>query len=191
MKTIKRYANRRLYDAETSKTITLDEVAAYLRSGQDLQVIDSLSGEDITSKVLGQTFLKIHEPNSNEPFVNFILKALIRESEQGFFNVVKKLFFSGIGIAKMQQKERNDVIENLLKTGKISKTTENHLEKLVAQSQIEVDNFLGGVMGKIEEVRGKVESSLKNVLEPVDKQKEIDRLKSEIIELKKQLEETK
>ncbi|HNL11066.1 MAG TPA: polyhydroxyalkanoate synthesis regulator DNA-binding domain-containing protein, partial [Turneriella sp.] len=58
MKLIKRYANRRLYDPETSRTITLDEVAQYVRDGIDIKVVDNTNGEDITRKVLGQTFLK-------------------------------------------------------------------------------------------------------------------------------------
>ena len=43
-KEIKRYANRRLYDAETSKTITLEDVADCIKNGYDVKVIDFYPG---------------------------------------------------------------------------------------------------------------------------------------------------
>ena len=52
--TIKKYANRRLYDTESSSYITLDRLAAMIREGRDFEVVDAKSGEDITDQVLTQ-----------------------------------------------------------------------------------------------------------------------------------------
>lgn len=52
--TIKKYANRRLYDTESSAYITLDRLAAMVREGRDFEVVDAKSGEDITRTVLTQ-----------------------------------------------------------------------------------------------------------------------------------------
>jgi polyhydroxyalkanoate synthesis repressor PhaR len=52
--TIKKYANRRLYDTESSAYITLDKLAAMIRDGRDFEVIDAKSGEDITHQILTQ-----------------------------------------------------------------------------------------------------------------------------------------
>jgi polyhydroxyalkanoate synthesis repressor PhaR len=52
--TIKKYANRRLYDTESSAYITLDKLAAMIREGRDFEVIDAKSGEDITHQILTQ-----------------------------------------------------------------------------------------------------------------------------------------
>jgi polyhydroxyalkanoate synthesis repressor PhaR len=52
--TIKKYANRRLYDTESSSYITLDKLAAMIRDGRDFEVIDAKSGEDITHQILTQ-----------------------------------------------------------------------------------------------------------------------------------------
>ena len=51
---IKKYANRRLYNTETSSYITLDHLATMTREGRDFQVFDARSGEDITRSVLTQ-----------------------------------------------------------------------------------------------------------------------------------------
>jgi polyhydroxyalkanoate synthesis repressor PhaR len=52
--TIKKYANRRLYDTESSAYITLDRLAAMVREGREFEVIDAKTGEDITRQVLTQ-----------------------------------------------------------------------------------------------------------------------------------------
>lgn len=52
--TIKKYANRRLYNMATSTYITLADVAAMVRAGQEFVVVDARSGEDITRSILTQ-----------------------------------------------------------------------------------------------------------------------------------------
>lgn len=52
--TIKKYANRRLYNMATSTYITLADVAAMVRAGQDFAVVDARTGEDITRSILTQ-----------------------------------------------------------------------------------------------------------------------------------------
>jgi polyhydroxyalkanoate synthesis repressor PhaR len=55
---IKKYANRRLYNTETSSYITLDHLAAMTREGRDFQVFDARTGEDITRSVLTQIVME-------------------------------------------------------------------------------------------------------------------------------------
>ena len=52
--TIKKYANRRLYDTESSTYITLDRLALMVSEGREFEVVDAKSGEDITRQVLTQ-----------------------------------------------------------------------------------------------------------------------------------------
>ena len=52
--TIKKYANRRLYDTESSTYITLDRLSAMVREGREFEVVDAKTGEDITRQVLTQ-----------------------------------------------------------------------------------------------------------------------------------------
>lgn len=54
MPTIKRYANRKLYDTETKRYVTLDDLAAFIRQGEDVRVVDHATGEDLTSQTLFQ-----------------------------------------------------------------------------------------------------------------------------------------
>ncbi len=54
---IKKYANRRLYNTETSSYITLDHLAAMTREGRDFKVVDAKTDEDITHNVLTQIIM--------------------------------------------------------------------------------------------------------------------------------------
>ena len=51
---VKKYANRRLYNTETSSYVTLDDLAGMVRDGRDFVVYDAKSGEDLTRSVLTQ-----------------------------------------------------------------------------------------------------------------------------------------
>jgi polyhydroxyalkanoate synthesis repressor PhaR len=55
---IKKYPNRRLYDTSAGKYVNLDDLAAMIRQGADLQVVDARSGEDITRVVLTQIIVE-------------------------------------------------------------------------------------------------------------------------------------
>ena len=55
---IKKYANRRLYNTETSSYITLDHLATMTREGRDFQVFDARTGDDITRSVLTQIVME-------------------------------------------------------------------------------------------------------------------------------------
>jgi polyhydroxyalkanoate synthesis repressor PhaR len=65
---IKKYENRRLYDATNSRYINLEEVAQLVQKGFDVQVVDAASGEDITRVVLTQIIAEgAKTPDSNFP----------------------------------------------------------------------------------------------------------------------------
>jgi len=70
--TIKKYANRRLYDTESSSYITLDRLAAMIREGRDFEVVDARSGEDITHQVLTQIIVDEEARGSTLLPVNFL-----------------------------------------------------------------------------------------------------------------------
>ena len=74
--TIKKYANRRLYDTESSAYITLDRLAEMVREGREFQVVDAKTGEDITRQVLTQIIVDEEARGSTMLPVNF-LKQLI------------------------------------------------------------------------------------------------------------------
>ena len=55
---LKKYANRRLYDTEQSRYVTLEEVADTIKTGRRVEVVDAKSGEDVTAFILTQIVLE-------------------------------------------------------------------------------------------------------------------------------------
>ena len=82
---IKKYANRRLYNTQTSKYITLDFLAELTRKEQDFKVVDARTGEDITHNVLTQIIMEEEANGQNLLPVNFLKQiiAMYGNSMQG------------------------------------------------------------------------------------------------------------
>ncbi|MDI1430876.1 polyhydroxyalkanoate synthesis regulator DNA-binding domain-containing protein [Polyangium sorediatum] len=55
---VKKYGNRRLYDTEASRYVTLEEVEARVRRGDDVEVVDAKTGRDLTQATLAQIILE-------------------------------------------------------------------------------------------------------------------------------------
>ncbi len=83
---IKKYPNRRLYDTEISSYITVDEVRQLVVDGEDFEVRDAKTGEDLTRTVLLQ-IISEHEDKGQPLFSTKLLSQFIRfygDSMQGF-----------------------------------------------------------------------------------------------------------
>jgi polyhydroxyalkanoate synthesis repressor PhaR len=69
---IKKYANRRLYDTESSSYITLERLAEMVRQKRDFKVVDAKTGEDITHNVLTQIIMDEESRGSTMLPINFL-----------------------------------------------------------------------------------------------------------------------
>jgi polyhydroxyalkanoate synthesis repressor PhaR len=69
---IKKYANRRLYNTESSSYITLEYLAEMVRQRREFQVVDAKSGEDITHNVLTQIIMEEESRGKTMLPVNFL-----------------------------------------------------------------------------------------------------------------------
>ncbi|MCZ6455453.1 MAG: polyhydroxyalkanoate synthesis repressor PhaR [Alphaproteobacteria bacterium] len=70
--TIKKYANRRLYNTATSKYVTLDDLSGMVKSGVDFVVVDAKSGADITRSVLTQIIFEEEGKGQNLLPIKFL-----------------------------------------------------------------------------------------------------------------------
>lgn len=120
MKLIKRYANRRLYDADTSQTITLEDVAKMIQDGEEVRVIDNVNGEDITNRVLGQTFLKVSLEQQNLEFSSFLLTSLIKEVSTNVTGLLSRLVQGGIGMAGLTRERLEKIVQTMVEKGELA-----------------------------------------------------------------------
>ena len=75
---IKKYANRRLYNTGTSTYVTLEDLAAMVKAGQDFVVYDAKTGEDITRSVLTQIIFEQENKEGQNLLPITFLRQLIR-----------------------------------------------------------------------------------------------------------------
>jgi polyhydroxyalkanoate synthesis repressor PhaR len=76
--TIKKYANRRLYNTGTSTYVTLEDLAAMVKTGEDFVVYDAKTGEDITRSVLTQIIFEQENKEGQNLLPIAFLRQLIR-----------------------------------------------------------------------------------------------------------------
>lgn len=74
-KVIRRYANRKLYDTETSKYTTLKAIVGEVTSGRDVQVVDNVSKEDITVPTLLAAIVETDDGTTQTETLVDILRA--------------------------------------------------------------------------------------------------------------------
>ena len=98
---IKKYGNRRLYDSARSRYINLEELAAIIRAGEAVQVVDAKTNEDLTHEVLMQVVLEVLKGDALLPTT--LLRRLIRlSSDDPVQALVRKQFIAGLELLHTQ-----------------------------------------------------------------------------------------
>ena len=87
---IKRYGSRKLYDTEESRYVSLDELAAWIRGGQQIRVIDNKTSDDVTAQTLTQ-IISEEGRKGTSLLPNELLHDLIRAGEQAVSSGVEQL----------------------------------------------------------------------------------------------------
>ncbi len=92
---IKRYQNRKLYDTQNSCYVTLDDIAKFIKAGEDVAVIDNKNHEDLTSVTLTQIILEEGKKKKHLLPLN-TLKDIIASSGEQIANFVKSVSISNV-----------------------------------------------------------------------------------------------
>lgn len=85
---IKRYESRKLYDTEESRYVSLDEIAGWVRAGQEVKVVDNASSDDVTAQTLTQIILEEGRDGSLR-IPTEVLRDLVRFGERALTSGVE------------------------------------------------------------------------------------------------------
>jgi polyhydroxyalkanoate synthesis repressor PhaR len=131
MPLIKRYPNRKLYDTDAKQYITLDGIASLIRRGEEVQVIDYSSGEDLTTLTLTQIILE--EEKRKAGFLpRNVLSGLVKAGGETVGNLQRALA-SSLGWWAQFDDEMQRRLDVLVSQGDISaKEARRMLSKLKA-----------------------------------------------------------
>jgi polyhydroxyalkanoate synthesis repressor PhaR len=110
---IKKYANRRLYNTATSTYVTLDDLSQMVKQGQNFQVVDAKTGEDITRSVLTQIIFEEENKGGAQTLlpVNFLRQLIKFYGDQMQSVVPGYLEFSLDNLMKDQDKIRKQMMD--------------------------------------------------------------------------------
>lgn len=111
---IKKYPNRRFYDATRSCHVTLQEVYEVIVSGRDVIITDSKTEEDITNVVLLQIILEKDLPKLSL-FPSSILHLMLRSNQQVIRQSFERFFGPFISILAQSQKQFDDYIRQTMR----------------------------------------------------------------------------
>jgi len=109
---IKKYSNRRFYDATRSCHVTLGELHDLIRGGYEVTVTDSKTGDDITHLVLTQILLERDAPKLNI-FPANILHDVIRTQQEMLGNVVERFFHQALDAHRASQERWTSFVRNV------------------------------------------------------------------------------
>lgn len=131
---IKKYANRRLYNTESSTYITLEHLAEMVRQKREFKVVDAKSGHDITHNVLTQIIMEEEASGQSMLPVNFLrqLIGMYGDSMQG---MVPQYLEASLEAFQRNQSQFRDAMAGALSSGPFAEIAKRNLELFTAAAR--------------------------------------------------------
>lgn len=184
MRTIKKYRNRRLYDTEIKKTVTLDDLKAYLSDDIEFKVIDNATGKDITMRTLAQM---ISRPATDFKDYGFkAINAMIRKGGLNGMDIVKKLTLASIGAINLTKEKAEEIFDEMVKRGEMTKDEKSEaIKSFVDKSSESAEK----AKKKMEEAAGKVAEKFSSKMDKKFEElnEKMEKLSKKIADIEKKL----
>lgn len=148
---IKKYANRRLYDASQSRHITLEDIRMLIVKGEKLKVVEDKTGRDITRHILLQVIAE------QEQFGRPILSTKVLEAIIRFYGNAMQGFLAGfleksVETFLNQQEALQAQISRIVASTPISTVADITRQNLETLSKVQ-ENMLGAILPKRDKAR--------------------------------------
>jgi polyhydroxyalkanoate synthesis repressor PhaR len=128
---IKKYANRRLYDTESSSYITLERLAEMVRQKRQFKVVDAKSGEDLTRGVLTQIIMDEEARGATMLPVNFLRQLISMYGDQ-MQSVVPQYLEASLEALQRNQSQFRDAMAGALATNPFAEIARRNMELFTA-----------------------------------------------------------
>ena len=127
---IKKYANRKLYDTRTSSYITLEGIAALVRDGHDIKVVDRETGQDLTQVTLSQIVLSEEKRGPAR-----LVDDAIHDRGQALLDYVRKTLNVPSDLVNQMERRRGDL------EGMVDDAIERALRRLRIPSRNDIERI--------------------------------------------------
>ena len=184
--TIKKYANRRLYNTATSSYVTLDTLAQMVKDGNDFVVYDAKSGDDLTRQILTHIIVEEEGKGQNLLPIDF-LRHLISFYGDSLQSVVPNYLDYSMQAFAQNQEQMRDYMENaidgLSPFGQFEEMSQKNIAMFEEAMKMFTPFYSGG--GNAKKPAGKKK-------EPADSQEtaddQLDDLRSQLQQMQRQLD---
>ena len=147
MRIIKRYSNRRLYDAELSRNVTHADLADMVKRGISLKVIDTTSGKEVTLAVLGRVMLSETSSWKDIKQSKELLNEIISIGGDQSMSILKNTILASIGAFNVSKEKAEKIIDDLIKRGEVDKSSR---KKAVMELLAKAERSTVGLGKKVE-----------------------------------------
>jgi polyhydroxyalkanoate synthesis repressor PhaR len=135
MPVIKRYPNRKLYDTQRNKYVNLEAIAEMIRSGEEVQVIDNVTGDDLTAVTLSQIIMEREKKEAGDFVPRTILAELIQMGGESL-NSIRQRLESPSDLIRQVDHEIAIRLEGLIQRGEIAEEAGKKLrDQLIGDGQ--------------------------------------------------------
>jgi polyhydroxyalkanoate synthesis repressor PhaR len=192
---IKRYANRKLYDTQRSRYVTLDQIAEMIRSGEDVKIVDNNSKEDLTTITLAQIIFE--EEKKQKSFLPLnAMRNIIQSGGERIEELVSQAQKRVSGVFHRKEKAAttpsDDGAPPPPDDGTAAAGGTDHKEGS-ARALREFREWIDSSQAKIEEWQHKMDERIRHVVEGISPfaslQKEVSALGTRLAELEKKIEQ--
>jgi polyhydroxyalkanoate synthesis repressor PhaR len=178
---VKRYANRKLYDTQRSRYVTLEQIAEMIRGGEDVKIVDNNSKEDLTAITLTQIIFEEEKKQSFLP-----LSALRNIIQSGASNVSQIATQAGERVRGIFKRDKDD-------DGVGSSDATSGAVDPAAMGSHPIREFLERSQQTFEEWQKRVDERIRTAVEALSPlsgiEKEMRALAQRLADLEKRLEE--
>jgi polyhydroxyalkanoate synthesis repressor PhaR len=128
MHTIKKYANRKMYDTTDKRYVSMEQLAELIKSGEEVSIVDNRTGEDLTSAIVSQLIGR-QKKDKTKAVSSQILMQLLRKGGGTLSDYAKKYASLWQSAFTMAEDEVDKLVNLLIKDKELSKSEGSKLKK--------------------------------------------------------------
>ncbi len=129
---IKKYANRRLYNTETSSYITLELLSQMTREGREFVVVDAKTNEDITHNVLTQIIMEEEQRGGQNMLPVTFLRQLISMYGDSMQSMVPQYLEASMEAFRKNQQQFQEAMQGAFTSGPFAELTKRNMQMFQA-----------------------------------------------------------
>jgi polyhydroxyalkanoate synthesis repressor PhaR len=176
---IKRYSNRKLYDTEDKRYITLEQIQQLVKDGQDIKVVENQTGEDLTTVTLSQILLEQEKRKEGKLPKSFFMD-LVQRSSSTVVDFMRKNVLQYFDSSMLSEETLSNNVDQLVKSGEIPQDEAKQLkDEIKTRTQTFKQRLDELVEKRVQDVMAKLNIPTKA---------EIERLNQRLDEVSKKLD---